>query len=82
MVKVLFIQLETAIDLGLRHEFYHPHTGLTERGGGEVRADALNLTNSPNLNNPNGTFGNPAFGQVTSTVGGERLVRFGARVTF
>jgi len=55
---------------------------FTERIGGEVRADALNVTNSPNFNNPNGTFGNPTFGQVTGTVGGERLVRFGARVTF
>jgi Carboxypeptidase regulatory-like domain/TonB dependent receptor len=55
---------------------------FTERIGGEVRADALNVTNSPNFNNPNGAFGNPAFGQVTSTIGGERLVRFGARVTF
>ncbi|MFN0109198.1 MAG: carboxypeptidase regulatory-like domain-containing protein [Blastocatellia bacterium] len=55
---------------------------FTERIGGEVRADALNVTNSPNFTNPNGTFGNPAFGQVTGTVGGERLVRFGARVTF
>lgn len=55
---------------------------FTERIGGELRADALNVTNSPNFNNPNGAFGNPAFGQVTSTVGGERLVRFGARVTF
>lgn len=55
---------------------------FTERIGGEVRADALNVTNSPNFNNPNGAFGNAAFGQVTGTVGGERLVRFGARVTF
>jgi hypothetical protein len=55
---------------------------FTERIGGEVRADALNVTNSPNFNNPNGAFGNPTFGQVTSTIGGERLVRFGARVTF
>ncbi|MGE0129159.1 MAG: carboxypeptidase regulatory-like domain-containing protein [Blastocatellales bacterium] len=55
---------------------------FTERIGGEVRADALNVTNSPNFNNPNGSFGNAAFGQVTGTVGGERLVRFGARITF
>jgi hypothetical protein len=55
---------------------------FTERIGGELRADALNVTNSPNFNNPNGAFGNPAFGQVTSTIGGERLVRFGARITF
>ncbi len=55
---------------------------FTERIRGEVRADALNVTNSPNFNNPNGAFGNLAFGQVTGTVGGERLVRFGARITF
>jgi hypothetical protein len=56
---------------------------FTERIGGEVRADALNVTNSPNFNNPNGAFGNAAFGQVTGTVANsERLVRFGARVTF
>jgi hypothetical protein len=55
---------------------------FTERIGGEVRVDALNVTNSPNFGNPNGSFGSPTFGQVTGTVGGERLVRFGARVTF
>ncbi|MDX2030601.1 MAG: TonB-dependent receptor [Blastocatellia bacterium] len=55
---------------------------FTERIGAEVRIDALNVTNSPNFNNPNGAFGNPTFGQINSTIGGERLVRFGARVTF
>lgn len=55
---------------------------FTERIGAEVRIDALNVTNSPNFNNPDGAFGSPTFGQINSTVGGERLVRFGARVTF
>jgi hypothetical protein len=55
---------------------------FTERIGGELRVDALNVTNSPSFSNPNTTLGNPAFGQVTSTIGNERLVRFGARVTF
>ncbi len=55
---------------------------FTERIGGELRIDALNVTNTPNFTNPNTTVGNPAFGQVTATIGGERLVRFGARVTF
>jgi hypothetical protein len=54
---------------------------FTERIGGELRIDALNVTNSPNFNNPNGQFLNSQFGQVT-TAFGERLVRFGARVTF
>jgi Carboxypeptidase regulatory-like domain/TonB dependent receptor len=54
---------------------------FTERIGGEFRIDALNVTNTPNFNNPNGEFGNRLFGQVT-TAFGERLIRFGARVTF
>ncbi len=54
---------------------------FTERIGGEFRIDALNVTNTPNFNNPNGEFGNRLFGQVT-TAFGERLVRLGARVTF
>jgi hypothetical protein len=54
---------------------------FTERIGGELRIDALNVTNTPNFNNPNGEFRNERFGQVT-TAFGERLVRFGARVTF
>jgi hypothetical protein len=55
---------------------------FTERIGAEIRVDALNVTNSPNFVNPDGTFGNPTFGQVNTTIGGERLVRFGARITF
>ncbi len=56
---------------------------FTERIGGEFRVDALNVTNSPNFGNPNGSFGSQTFGQVTGTVANsERLVRFGARITF
>ena len=55
---------------------------LTERIGAEIRIDALNVTNSPNFINPDGAFGSPTFGQVNATIGGERLVRFGARITF
>lgn len=56
---------------------------FTERIGGELRADALNVTNSPHFNNPDGGFGNPTFGQVGSgSAFGARAVRFGARVTF
>ena len=54
---------------------------LTERFKAELRADAFNATNSPKFNNPNGTLGNAQFGQVVSAFG-ERLVRFGARLTF
>lgn len=56
---------------------------FTERVGGEVRADALNVTNSPHFNNPDGGFGNATFGQIGSGGAfGARAIRFGARVTF
>jgi hypothetical protein len=54
---------------------------FTERFKAELRADIFNLTNTPKFNNPSGAFGTPQFEQVTS-VFGERLVRFGARLTF
>jgi hypothetical protein len=57
---------------------------FTERIGGELRADALNVTNSPHFNNPDGNLANSAtFGQVGSgSAFGQRSIRFGARVTF
>ncbi|MFN7948105.1 MAG: TonB-dependent receptor [Blastocatellia bacterium] len=54
---------------------------FTERIRAELRADLFNLTNTPHFNNPGGAYGSSTFGQVTSAFG-ERLVRFGARVTF
>ncbi len=54
---------------------------LTERFQAEVRADAFNVTNTPHFNNPNGSFGSATFGQVTGAFG-QRVVRFGARLTF
>jgi len=48
---------------------------------GEFRVDAFNLTNSLHANNPNGTFGDAIFGQVTSSYG-ERIVRFGLKLVF
>ncbi len=54
---------------------------LTERFQAEVRADVFNVTNTPHFNNPNGGFGSATFGQVTGAFG-QRLVRFGARLSF
>jgi hypothetical protein len=57
---------------------------FTERIGGELRVDALNFSNSPHFNNPDGNFANTAtFGQIGSGGAfGQRSIRFGARVTF
>jgi hypothetical protein len=41
---------------------------LTERAGLEFRAEAFNATNTPPLGNPNGSYGNPAFGTITSAL--------------
>jgi Carboxypeptidase regulatory-like domain len=47
----------------------------------EFRVDAFNVTNSLHANNPNTTFGDATFGQITGSYG-ERLVRFGLRFVF
>ena len=39
---------------------------LTERFALEFRAEVFNVTNTPPLNDPNGSFGSPAFGTITS----------------
>lgn len=41
---------------------------LTERLRTEFRAEAFNITNTPPLGNPNGSFGNPAFGSITTAL--------------
>jgi hypothetical protein len=37
-----------------------------ERARVEFRAEVFNVSNTPPLNDPNGTFGSPAFGSITS----------------
>jgi hypothetical protein len=39
---------------------------LTERLRMELRAEAFNITNTPSLGNPNGSFGTAAFGTITT----------------
>jgi hypothetical protein len=41
---------------------------LTERLRAEFRAEAFNVTNTPPLGNPNGSFGAPAFGSITTAL--------------
>ncbi len=41
---------------------------ITERVRTEFRAEAFNLTNTPPLGNPNGSFGNAAFGSITTAL--------------
>ena len=41
---------------------------LTERLRTEFRAEAFNVTNTPPLGNPNASFGNAAFGSITTAL--------------
>ncbi|MBI2689712.1 MAG: TonB-dependent receptor [Acidobacteria bacterium] len=41
---------------------------MGERTKAEFRAEAFNVTNTPPLGNPNGSFGNAAFGTITTAL--------------
>jgi len=54
---------------------------IAERVNIEFRAEAFNVSNTPPLNDPNGSFGSPAFGSITSA-GNPRVFEFVAKVHF
>jgi hypothetical protein len=54
---------------------------LGERLSLETRAEAFNVSNTPPLNDPNGSFGAAAFGSITSA-GNPRDFEFAAKVRF
>ncbi len=66
-------------DLGLSKQ-----TRLTERTSLELRVDAFNIFNTVNFSNPNNVIGDVGtdFGLITDTVGGPRVLQFGAKFRF
>jgi hypothetical protein len=54
---------------------------ITERVNLEFRAEAFNVSNTPPLNDPNGSFGSAAFGSITSA-GNPRDFEFVGKVHF
>ena len=54
---------------------------LTADKAVEVRAEAFNVTNTPPLGAPNGSFGTAAFGTIT-TPGDPRVVQLGIKYLF
>ena len=47
----------------------------------EFRAETFNVSNTPPLNDPNGSVGNPAFGSITSA-GNPRVFEFVGKFHF
>jgi hypothetical protein len=54
---------------------------LTEKINAEFRAEVFNVSNTPPLNDPNGSFGSPAFGSITSARN-PRVFEFAGKVRF
>jgi hypothetical protein len=54
---------------------------LTERFNLEFRAEAFNVSNTPPLNDPNGSFGSAAFGSITAA-GNPRVFEFVGKLHF
>jgi hypothetical protein len=56
---------------------------ITERTSLQFRAEGLNFTNTPSLNNPNATVTTPAnFMMITGAQPTQRTIRFGLRLSF
>ncbi|MEI9976263.1 MAG: hypothetical protein WDO73_31975 [Ignavibacteriota bacterium] len=54
---------------------------FSERLNLEFRAEAFNISNTPPLNDPNGSFGSAAFGTITSA-GNPRDFEFAGKFRF
>ena len=59
-------------------------TSLTERVNLELRWDVFNVFNNVNFATPNNVIGTAStdFGKITDTVGGPRVMQFGAKLKF
>ncbi len=56
---------------------------VTERIGLEFRAEAFSVTNTPQFDQPNANASDSVgFGHITGTIGGNRSVELGAKLTF
>ena len=56
------------------------HFSLPEKAQMEFRAELFDVTNTPAFSQPNGSFGSPAFGTITSTTTDPRVAQFALRI--
>jgi hypothetical protein len=54
---------------------------ITDRVSLELRAQIFNATNTPPWGEPNGLFGTPSFGSITSA-GDPRVLEFATKLSF
>ena len=54
---------------------------ITERVNLELRAEVFNVSNTPPLNDPNGSYGSPAFGSIASA-GNPRVFEFVGKIHY
>jgi hypothetical protein len=57
------------------------HFSLAEKAQVEFRAELFDVTNTPAFSQPNGSFGAPAFGSITSTTTDPRVAQFALRIS-
>jgi hypothetical protein len=66
------------VDLALLKRFV-----ISDRQAFQFRAEAFNLTNHTNFDNPNVTFGGATFGRILSAnIGHNRQIQFGGKYSF
>ena len=76
--NVLHGPSQRRLDLSLFKDF-----GLGGDARLQVRAEVYNVTNTTNFANPNGSFGSPAFGTISSTGNAiPRQMQFGLKLLF
>ena len=57
------------------------HISIKEKAQIEFRAELFDVTNTPAFSQPNGSFGSPAFGSITSTTTDPRVAQFALRIS-
>jgi hypothetical protein len=57
-------------------------TRIHEKAALELRGEFFNVFNTPTFRNPDRSFSNASFGQITSTRGGPRVIQLGLKLKF